>query len=388
MDEQIQQPALLGPDVGYLDIVNEHFREKAIKAFQEGTNFQKTPLRPSAAGNCTRELAYQLMEFHKFAKYEKEPTSPELDRIFKMGHSVESLMIRDMREAYKELFEIKYTQQSLSFAFLKATNNPDLSQWLEGSTDLVIIGKKYKCIADWKSKKDKFSSYRESAWSEFEDKLSRMRTVRQLTDTAFYMDDVEAFLNELRDPFLAANFLQLNLYALNPFIVERGIDHASVFQFNKNDSRIRELRFRPSQKLYDYVIYKMQAALDAADHKEPERAEREFPLGSIKCAFCDYRKTCWPSDDPLRLYFKTLPPKQWPTDTSRLGDAGEVLEELHSAYKLALLALEDVNKLEQEMINVTLETEKSKIRFADGEIYEVKLYKSPNEHFKWKRSKM
>jgi hypothetical protein len=132
----------------------------------------------------------------------------------------------------------------------------------------------------------------------------------------------------------------------------------------------------------------MQEALDAVDHGDPTRAKREYQLGSMKCAFCDFKKQCWPADDPLRTYFKTLPPKSWPTDTSRLGDAGEVMEEIYSEFIEAATANASLERLEQELITIGLETGKTKFKFADGEVYEIKLYKSPKEHFKWKRSKM
>lgn len=378
---------ILGPEIGYTDIINQHFKEKLEKQVAEGADFQKTPLRPSAAGACERELAYQLMEFSKFAKYEKEANTPELDRVFKMGHAVESMLVKDIREAFKDFMEIKYTQQSLSFVYLKAVNHPELSQWLEGSTDLVLMGKQYKCIADIKSKKDKYSTYRDSAWSEFDSKLARLKSIQVISETAFYADDLEAFLIEVNDPFLAANFLQLNLYALNPFIVERGIDHGAIIQFNKNDSRIREIRFRPSQKLYEYIIFKMQAAMDAVDHKEPERARQEFQLGSIKCAFCNYKKVCRPADDPLRAFFKGLPAKSWPKDTDRLGDVGQELEAVYAEYKQAEDAAATKERLANEIIDLCLGAEVNKIRFSDKEVYEVKLYKSPKEHFELKRGK-
>lgn len=379
---------MLGPEIGYVDILNEYFREKLQKEQDEGTGFQKTPIRPSASGQCARELAYGLMEFHKFAKYEKEATSPELNRIFGLGHVIESHLIRDMREAYKGLFDIKYTQQSLSFAHLKAVNHPELTQWLEGSTDLVIMGKDFKCIADIKSKKDKFSSWRDNAWSEFDYKMGRLPSIQKISDTAFYADDLEQFLIEVNDPFLAANFLQLNLYALNPFIVERGIDHGAIIQYNKNDSRLREIRFRPSQKLYDYVLWKMQTAIDAVDHKDPTRAPQEHQLGSMKCAFCSYKKVCRPADDPLRAFFKNLPKKSWPKDTNRLGDTGLALEELYDQYKEASNATEAMDKLASDIIELLLEVEVDKVKFADGEVYEVKLFKSPKERLEFRRSKM
>jgi len=375
------------PDTGYTDLLNHLTEERLKKDRADGKDRSKTPLRPSAAGQCTRELAYGLMEHHGFANYDKKLNSAEGYRIFSLGHSVEYDIIKQMRELMKEYFEIKYTQQSLSFARLTAKNNPKLSQWLEGSTDLVLWSEKYKCIADIKSKKVKYSSYRDDNWTEFSDKLKRLPSVQPLSDTAFWVADLPLFLREVNDPFLAANFLQLNLYAMNPFILERGIDHAAIIQYDKNSSRLREIRFKPSQELYDYIIQKMQTALDAVDAGNPELAPKDFQLGSIKCAFCDYSKECWKGVETTREFFKTLPPKRWPTDTSRMGDVGEVIDEIYLEYATIVNSEEAKDRLEQELVTMLNEEKVTKVRFSDGNVYEVKLYKSPREHFALKRSK-
>lgn len=379
---------MMGPDLGYVDILDYLTSERIKKEREEGTDVSKTPLRPSAAGQCTRELAYALMEYHKLASYEKELNTPEMDRIFKMGYAVEEHVIREMRAAFKDLFQIKYTQQSLSFAYLKAEKNPSLSQFLEGSTDLILWSKEHRCIADIKSKKVKYSNWRNDDWIEFSDKMRRLRTVKPITDKAFWVEDLEAFLLELDSPFFAANFLQLNLYALNPFIVERGIDHAAIIQYDKNSSRLREVRFKPSQKLYDYVINKMQEALNAVDQGTPELATKEFQLGSIKCAFCNFKKTCWSDEDPLKAYFKNLPAKTWPRDTNRLGDVGELLEDIYEEYLEVAHASELISKKEGEILEILLDEKINKVRFSDGEVFEVKFLKSPKEHYELRRSKV
>lgn len=378
---------MLGPDIGYADIIDHMTTERLKKEMAEGKHISKSPLRPSSAGNCTRELAHALSEYHKLATYEREVNEPEMERIFKLGYSVERHVLDAMRDTFKDLFEIRYTQQVLSFVKLVAKNKPQLAQWLEGSLDGVLYSAQNKCIFDVKSKKVKWSNYRKDNWDEFSYELSRMSSVKKITDKAFWVEDLEAFLTEVNDPFLAANFLQLNLYALNPFIVERGIDHAAILQYSKNDSRLREIRFKPSPKLYDYVINKMQLAMDAVDQDNLELAPKEFQLGSIKCAFCNYKTTCWSDSDPLKAFFKALPPKRWPKDTNRLGDAGAVLEEIYADMKGQQVAMESFGKLENELLEALLEEEVDKVRFADGEVYEVKLLKSPREHFELRRSK-
>lgn len=380
---------MLGPQQGYVDILNQKTTEMLQKRRDEGKEFDRTPLRPSSSGNCTRELAYALMEFHKLASYEKPLLSPETHRIFSLGHSVEYNLLRDMADILKGVFEIKYKQQSLSFAQLTATNNPHFSQWLEGSIDLVLWSDEYKCVVDVKSKNSKYSSYRNNSWMEFSDKLRNLKSIKTISDNSFYADDLEAFLDEVNDPFLAANFLQLNLYACNPFLTERGVNHGAIIQYCKNDSSLREIRFKPSQVLYDYVILKMQTALNAADNNDPTIAPKEFNLGSIKCAFCNYNKTCWSDADPLKAFFRTFPKKQWPTNITDLSDETAALaEELYADYKIAAGITDSAQKIEESLCALLAANEVSKVRFADGEIFEVRLLKSPREHLVLRRSKL
>lgn len=380
---------MIGPDKGYVDILN-HLTVERLKELREtGKDVSKTPLRPSAAGSCERELAYNLMEFHKLAKYDKPLNTADGHRIFSLGHSIEYNLIKEFRDIMGDFFQIKYQQQSLSWGKLTAHKNPSMTQFLEGSLDLVLWSDKFKCIADVKSKKDKYSSWRNSSWDEYADKLSKMRSVKQISENSYYADDLDAFITELHDPFFAANFLQLNLYANSDFIIERGIDHGAIFQYNKNTSQLREVRFRPSPTLAKYVIDKMQAALNAVDNGNPELAVKEFQLGSIKCAFCSYTKMCWSEEDPKKAFFKNLPNKRWATDIARLEDqelANELFE-LYDEYLDVSSIASQKEVLEQSILDLLVANNIDKIKFDDGNIYEVKFLKSPREHFELRRSK-
>ena len=46
-------PTILGPDVGYTDLLDHEMVERAKKNEKENKYF---PLRPSAAGYCTRQI--------------------------------------------------------------------------------------------------------------------------------------------------------------------------------------------------------------------------------------------------------------------------------------------------------------------------------------------
>lgn len=390
-EENANKP--VGPDFAYTDALNQLMADAAQKSHDDGTAYQKMPLRPSSAGKCERELAFELNEYRGNARYEREVPSPDLQRIFSLGHSVEYALIKDLRQHFKDHFEIRYQQQSLSFMFLESKVDSKFSTWIEGSTDLVLWSKDHKGIADVKSKKEKFSNYRQSDWEETAEKWLALPSVKRLGDTGFYVDDVEAFLDEVNDPFLAMNVLQINLYACNKFLAERQIDHASLFYYSKNTSRLKELRFRPSQGLHDYVLQKFKNAFEAVEEGDPMLARQEFNLGSIKCAFCPFNKYCWSESDPKKAWFKSLPSKRWATDTDRISSSegkavGRELEALYEEYAAAQQATAKLKNLEAKMCEILSDAEVDKVRFSDGEIYEMKLFKSGGEHLELRRSKV
>lgn len=365
--------SLLGPATGYVDILDHLTTEKQKKDKAEGKEFQKSPIRPSSAGACTRELYYSFQQYAGQAKYETELMDPATVRLLDLGHSIEYHLIKQFG-LMAGLFDIRFKQQVLSFGHLEATD-PKLAQWLEGSLDLVFWSTHHKCVADVKSKKDKFSAFYKTNWDETSEKLRRMRTVSVITDKAFWVEDLEAFLNELNDPFFAANFLQLNLYANSDFLVERGVDHGFIVQYNKNDSRLREIRFKPSRALYEKTKARLQNVVKAVDTKNPDLAPREFALGSFKCGFCKYKNECWDGADAKKEFFNTLPKKSWPKDTDRLGEVGTGLEKLFVMFNAQSQAEKEREVTEAAIAKVMLEKNIHKLRLANGEIYELKRLK-------------
>ena len=136
-----------------------------------------------------------------------------------------------------DLFQVKYQQQTLGF-FNIESGDAKIDQFIEGSNDLCIISKQHgwNAVVDVKSKGDKFSSSYKSKWAEDDAKYSSMKTVTVIGKSAYWVEDLEAFLEELNDPFFSANFLQLNLYANSSFMLERRIDHGVILQYSKNNS--------------------------------------------------------------------------------------------------------------------------------------------------------
>lgn len=364
---------ILGPPTGYTDILNEATIVNLRKDRDSGKQYQKTPIRPSSAGECARALYMDLLQFSGRAKFETELLSPETVRLFSLGHSVEWNLIDQF---YKSgAFEIRYKQQSLSFAYLESKSDPKLAQWFEGSLDMVLWSPQHKCVVDVKSKKDRFSAGHKSAWDDQDEKLGVMKSVQRISDTAYWVEDLEAFLAELNDPFFSANFKQLNMYACSTFLRERGIDHGSIIQYSKNDSRLREVRFKPSLALYEATILKMQNVIRAVDEDKPELAPKEFMLGSVKCAYCKFKNYCWPNVDVTKAFYKTLPAKEWPRDTDRMGKAGADIEKLFEARRTKQSAEDERDKLETEILFAMKEKGVEKIRLENGEVWLAKQNK-------------
>jgi len=366
---------LLGPQVGYVEIVNHLTQEIIDEKAKSPSKYQ--PLRPSASGKCERELGFEFMEYKGYAAYPKESNTPEVQRLLNFGYSVENHVLYEFQNAFKRAakpIEIKYKQQTLMFFKL-----PDGTQ-VEGNIDMVLVSEKYKCVADVKSKKEKFSSWFKSSWDELAEKFFKMKSIVKFGEESYWVSDLDAFLKELNDPFFAANFYQLNLYFydIHQFLRDKGVDHAAIFQYSKNDSRIREIRFRPSETVYEYVKAKFVNVVDVIEKtKNPLELPREFVLGSVKCAFCPFREKCWPEDDAMKAFFKTLPPKQWPKDIDRLPEElqGKLLE-LFTQYQSLTATTEQLNVVEKEIILMLDKAKTNKVKLPDGTVYRVKHLKS------------
>lgn len=375
-----QIPNLLGPPVGYTDLIDAHLVAK--QEAEHAAPLERNPLRPSSAGFCARKLAYDFNEFRGNATYPREVRQPHTMRLLNFGSAVEFNVLRQFGDL-KQL-QVRYKQQALSF-FPVA---PDIL--IEGSIDYVLYSKDgHRGLGDVKSKGDKFSSYHSTKWDEIDEDLKSMSSVQVISPTSYWVDDLPLFLKELKDEFFKDNFIQLNFYAMNPFIQERKIDHAFIYQMNKNNSKHREVRFRPSQVVYDYVKDKFECIAIAVDeHKNPELVPKEFGLGSMRCAFCEKNKLCWPTDNALKDYFATWPDKDWPKDTDRLGNTGADLEQLKALYDQATAVSENRDSIEHDLCTLLETARIRKVRFADKTVYELKYLKSPRPHFELRRSKV
>lgn len=367
-----------GPKTGFTDLIDE-----ALLKVESEKNTNYFPLRPSAAGYCSRRLAYDLMQYRGHAVYEKEVRRPDTLRLLNLGSSIEWHSIKnfDLIREVDETFKVKYKQQSVVLFRLRDTN-----ELVEGSIDLALVGLDCGGIADVKSKGDKFSKAFKTAWDESIEAFRNFKTLVQLSSTAFYAPDLDALLEELKDPFFADNFHQVNSYLCTQWAKDHGFNFGLIYRYNKNSSEHLEIRFSPSDKLakaFQDKCNKVNAAVEAQD---PESVPKDYMLGSSRCAFCPYAKECWGTADSLKEYFTTFPQKKWPVDTKLLEQEDEI-EALFADYlegtKGSLLQSES----EEKLLKILVEGGIEKVRFKNGQVYEVKALKSPKPHFELRRSK-
>jgi len=387
MTQNTEVPTILGPPVGYTDLLDHEIREKLKReeeAKAEGRH-KFFPLRPSAAGYCARRLAYDLMSYRGHAHFPQEPKEPHVYRLLELGHSVEYSVLRNFE--LLKIVQPRYKQQVLTFFKLERLDPDSERELIEGSCDVVLVSKDYKCVMDVKSQKDGFSAFYATRWDETLAKFDQMKTLTKVSDTCWYADNLEAFLNESGDAFLSDNLYQLNLYACSEFLQARGVDHAAIYKYNKNDSRHYELRFRPSPALAKRVQEKFNLISKCVDAKKPEDVPREAMLGSMRCAFCPFSQECWGGEDARRAWLTNLPPKQWPKDTHKLGQTGQRLEELITTWEALASEEKRKEKVEAAITEILVTHKLPKIRTAAGRVYEAKYLKTGGAHYELRRSK-
>ncbi|NIO44442.1 MAG: hypothetical protein GTN36_02710 [Candidatus Aenigmarchaeota archaeon] len=367
-----------GPEIGYIDLLDSAL----ISDYEKDSEIRKYyPLRPSSAGKCTRELGYELEEYVKKLPI-TEKREPNVIRLLSVGHSIEYSAINHLKVLRKHFgFNVRYQQQTVTIFKL------DDGRIIEGSLDLCLVSDKYKCIADIKSTKDAFSRFHSTRIDEQMAKYKEMDSIKALSDKCFYAEDTKAFVAELKDDFKINNILQLNSYANSPFIKERGFDHCSLFYYVKNDSKMFEIRFNPCEDLAEEVKQKYNDVYKTVEvNKEsPDTLKKDFKLGSIRCAFCNYKDKCW-NEDALKEYFKKFPDKDWPTKWDKVKNKRE-LDKMFKEYEANLDSI-DNNKEIEALICEELNKQKiRKIKLKNDKIYEVRYLKTPRPHFALRRSK-
>jgi hypothetical protein len=355
-----------GPDVGINQIVDA-FTYKVMEERNKGPKFQ--PLRPSSAGKCEMELGYEYLEYKGLAEFPAESKEPSVHRLLNLGDPIEYHANREMEQAFK----LMSTPIQLKYKRLEHSN-----QMIEGKIDLWLESPDWRCLADWKSKGDKYSRFFKSSWDEFIEKVTKTGHAVQFGEGAVFITDLEKFIDSHVDVFFNNNLYQLNSYAHSDFIMERQPTFCSILQYNKNDSRIREVRFIPSQVVFDRVKNKFNKVAKTVDEtKSVEGLNKEYVLGSQKCGFCRFNKECYPADDALKAHFKTYPHKNWPKDIDRLPkkDQEELLILFSQYLELADIPA-NIERLEEKIISKLDTLRISKVRLPSGLIYETQRLKT------------
>lgn len=355
-----------GPKEGLTDLLDRLTLERLAK--DSKTYY---PLRPSSAGHCARKLAYELAEFKELIPKTKQDRSPAVARLLDFGYPVETHSLNNFKVC-EEIFTVRYKQQTVDLFKLKPVNGEE-SELVSGSIDAFLWSDQWKGVMDIKSQKDGFDSGFETRWDKKLSQFSQMRSLQKIGDSAFYAEDLQEFIDESNDPFLADNLYQLNAYCHSDFFLHRGVTFGSIYKYNKNDSRHYEIRFKPHLGCFKYVEAKFNMVNEKVLTGKLDEVPREFPLGSTRCAYCPFQKQCWNADAKKALDDRF---PQWhpPKDISKVEDPE--LAPLFNKFK----ELEDLDKdlqgLEEKILTKMSNHGIKKIRLESGEIFQVKVLKN------------
>lgn len=267
------------PETGYVNLLDQAMSER-MKANQK---LESSPIRPSSASDCPQKIARKLTEYYKKADYGCAPLSPTVTMLLDHGTDIEQQLILQFKQ---NGFEVLFQQQRLIFPKIESKVDAEFSQEVTGSIDFILKHGDSTCVVDVKS-----VGGTKWTWDAKTKKYLGMKSVKALSENAFWIEDVDMFLDELNDPFLTVNIAQLNYYSNSEFIKALGINHAVIIQYAKVDSRMRELRFKPSEKLFEKSNQGFREAIDAAATGKPESAPR-FSRESVMCRYCRYNHIC------------------------------------------------------------------------------------------------
>ena len=356
-----------GPVKSYCTLLDEALAKK--DELEAATPSKYFPLRPSAAGYCGRKLGYSLAAYRGSIPHAPDRKKPNIQRLLDFGHSVEYHALRVFQNALPEMKQ-RFKQQVVDMFRL------DSGILIEGSTDVAFINE--KALVDVKSVGPRWSKGYKSTWDEMLAKYEAMTTVIKFDENAFYVHDVKAFFAEVGEDALVANITQLNLYLCTDFMKARGLDHGVIYRYNKADSRHMEIRFAPSQELFDDIRVKFNNIDKACAEggPGPDAVPREAMLGSQACAFCPYAARCWPEvADSKTEYYKSLPKKKW------ADRAPAALADIFSQLDTHKAAETESEKLTAEILKYMVENKMYKVKLPDGRVYEAKYLASPRPHY-------
>jgi len=362
-----------GPPIAIPDLLN-HVQDNT-----EDT-WNTFPLRPSAAGFCTKRLTMDTINYFKPGSFSVPKNEARIKRLLNFGSSVEYHLIQQLSQikTQSDSFEIRYKQQVLPLFRLIPVGQEE-APLIEGSMDFAIKLNGELIFCDAKSYGEKHSSFFKTKTQETYEKYNGLRSLERLSENGWFAADLKAFVEEAADPWLSDNLYQLNMYCLSDFAKLHGVKLGSILKYNKNDSTLYELRFTPHQGMFDEVRNKFQRAYEAALGGDPHKVSCDSAMGTARCAFCPYKDHCH-GGDALKAFFGTFGKKEWPTDVydfngqvkKEMVDVAVDLEVFHRENK----ELPRHEKLEQDLCLKLQNMGVSKIRLDKDVVYELKSYKT------------
>jgi hypothetical protein len=345
-----------GPERSYATLMDDVLIEKAK---QQKPYF---PLRPSSAGTCARRLAHDLMGYEGKGELIKEYRKPSVERLLNFGHYVEEQVAAELKQIPG--MGVRFQQQVVDFFKLDNGHN------IEGSTDFVMWSEETRGILDAKSMGDRWHAAFASKWEGMMAGYSKMSTLEQFDNNAWWAPDAAAFLRELgTEDSLYKNIMQVNGYACTPFLQQRGVDHGGILRYNKNNSQLMEIRFAPSMELFEEIRTKFNKVTAAVAENAPEKVAKERVLGEMDCAYCPYKAKCWPAAGKRDFYKGDG--KRWATKVSELEE-GAALEAHFVELERLEKASADLTRTQTAIIVLIEGHNQHKVKRANGEVWEVK----------------
>jgi hypothetical protein len=358
--------------------IKKQLDESLVKHHKENP-YQKFPLRPSSAGYCSKRLGFDLAGYLGKMEVKPEVKAPNVIRLLSLGHSIEYAVFQNFKVSP---ITVAYQQQVVTFMKLE----PEEAPLIEGSVDGVFIWDDYKAVVDCKSAKDSWSSSYRSRFDETQDWIRSIPGVEEIYDGEFYVNDMETFVEAIRGDFLFDNIAQLNVYLGAGFFQTRGITEGVILKYCKNDSEIYLIRFPFSQALFDEVKNKFQDVYTKVTQDKIHELKCDYPLGSIICAFCPYKDQCR-GEDALKSWLNNeYPNKKWPTKSSK-SENHKMLEHLFNEFSQCENSLEYKKELEEKISQLCEKEQINKIELDNGDVYELKLLKSPRPHISIRKGK-
>jgi hypothetical protein len=376
---EVEGGPMKGPKQSYATMMDRAVLDEQALIESKGMAY---PLRPSASGECARKLAYELAAYEGILPRIKEEWAPQLLRLFRLGHHIEEQVLNDLKKVPGT--SVRFQQQMVEMFTLPS------GRIIEGSTDAVMFNEDSRCLLDVKSVGDKFSSWRSSKWSEMVWQYDHMRSLTRFDGDArdekgshaWWTDDVLKLIDELGEDTLVKNIIQLNLYACTDFLQKRGVDHVTVLRYQKNASKLMEVRFAPSMELFNRTKKKFTVIEEAVTEAKLLATEEEriahintrvskgFILGSLACAYCPYRDRCW-ANAKRSDHFKNMPPKDWAVKVEQLEHADHV-RDLLEKFSATDAAIAERKSLEQQLLVQLDGHGVEKVKLPSGEVFEIK----------------